>query len=143
MLKKSSYSAELFRKFRSLSIVIEEMDGEYGFKYNGSHYCIHVDDAMGTFFIYRKMVLHLVYNIHDNILHHCSQIPRKHFFLALSYHKSKGINGFWGNTGSFVYTDLVNLDDKLPIETVISEQLVELERVYNRMREDITYYMME
>ena len=142
-MKTLSYSAKLFRQFKSLSIRIEEMDDEYSFRYNGAHYCIHVDDAVGTFFIYRKMVLHLIYNVHDNVLHQCFQIPREHFFLALSHHKSKGINGFWGNKCSFVYTDLVYLDGELPLETVISELLVELESVYDRMREDLTYYMME
>lgn len=142
-MKTLSYSAKLFRQFKSLSITIEEMDDEYSFKYNGAHYCIHVDDAVGAFFIYRKMVLHLIYNVHDNVLHHCSQIPREHFFLALSHHKSKGINGFWRNKGSFVYTDLVCMDDEMPIESVITELLVELESVYNRIREDLTYYMME
>ena len=142
-MKTLSFSAKLFRQFKSLSIRIEEMDDEYSFKYNGAHYCIHVDDAVGTFFIYRKIVLHLIYNVHDNVLHHCSQIPRERFFLALSHHESKGINGFWGNKGSFVYTDLVNLDGEMHIEPVISELLVKLESVYDRMREDLTYYMME
>ncbi len=139
----SSYSAKLFRKFESLSIRIEETDGEYSFNYNGSHYYIHVDDAVGLFYIYRKMVLHLVHNIHDNVLHHCSQIPKKYFFMALNQHTKKGVNGFWRNNGSFVFTDLVYLDDDSSIEKVISELLVEIETVYNRMREDLTHYMME
>lgn len=143
MEKKSSYSTRLFREFKSLSIMIEETDEEYGFKYNGSHYNLHIVDDIGAFFIYRKMVVSLVYNIHDNVLHHCCDIPMNAFNLALGRHKkTKNIRGIWGDNGSFVYTDLIFLDSKLPFEKTVSESLAQLEGVYNTMRDDITDYIM-
>ena len=81
MVKNSSLSAKLFRDFISLSIRIEELDDECRFKYNGSSYYIHVYGAVGMSFIYRKKAPQLMHIIHDNVLHHCSQIPGEHFCL--------------------------------------------------------------
>ena len=144
MVKTSNYSAKLFRKFKSLSIAIEETDDEYGFNYNGAHYCIHVDEAKGTFFIYRQMVVHLIYNVHDNVVHHNSHIPRNYFFWALSDHQDvKGINGFWGTNGCFLYTDIFHIDGDIPVTKVIGKILLALEGVYKQVQEDITWFIME
>ncbi len=144
MVKTSNYSAKLFRKFKSLSIAIEETDDEYGFNYNGAHYCIHVDEAKGTFFIYRQMVVHLVYNVHDNVVHHQNLIPRKYFFWALGKHKSViGINGFWGTNGCFLYTDICHIDSDITVAEVVGKQLMALESVYKKMQDDITCLIME
>lgn len=142
--KKSAISTKLFRELKSLSILIEERGEEYGFKYNCSYYNIQVIDAMGTFFIFRQMVVRLVYNVHDNVLHHRSSIPEEVFFWALGRHeKVKNIKGIWGHNASFVYTDLIHIDGDLPSAKAISESLLQLESVYNTMKDDITSYIMD
>lgn len=144
MRKTLSYSEKLFRVFKSLSIMIDETWDEYSFKYNGHRYNLHVDDARGTFFIYRQMKVHLIFNIHDNVTHHSEPIPREYFFRALKDNSHREtIKGFWSRKCCYVYTDLLHVDVDNPDTNLIRNTLIALEGVYDNMQEDITYFIME
>ena len=144
MRRTLSYSEKLFRMFKSLSIMIDETWDEYSFNYNGHRYCLHIDDARGTFFIFRQMKVHLIFNVHDNVTHHREQIPQEFFFRALNNSNDRDcIKGFWSRRGCYVYTDQLHVDVDNPDTAIIRDALVDLECVYNNMVEDITYFIME